>query len=36
MLEKVKNLVRSYWDIITYLIFGVLTTVVNYIVYKTL
>ena len=36
MLEKVKNLVRSYWDIITYLIFGVLTTVVNYLVYLPL
>ena len=36
MLEKVKSLVRSYWDIITYLIFGVLTTVVNYLVYLPL
>ena len=27
------NKVEKYWDIITYLIFGVLTTVVNYMVY---
>ena len=36
MLEKIKNLVQKYWDIITYLIFGVLTTVVNYLVYLPL
>ncbi len=33
MLEKIQNLIRKYWDIITYLFFGVLTTVVNYLVY---
>lgn len=33
MVEKIKALVTKYWDIITYLFFGVLTTVVNYMVY---
>ena len=33
MLEKMRNLMIKYWDIFTYLIFGVLTTVVNYLVY---
>lgn len=33
MIEKVKTLIQKYWDVITYLIFGVLTTVVNYLVY---
>lgn len=33
MLEKIKSLVVKYWDIITYLFFGVLTTLVNYLVY---
>ena len=28
-----KKLIEKYWDIITYLFFGVLTTVVNYLVY---
>lgn len=28
-----KNLIEKYWDILSYLIFGVLTTVVNYVVY---
>lgn len=28
-----KKLVEKYWDIISYLFFGVLTTVVNYVVY---
>lgn len=27
------NLIKKYWDIISYLFFGVLTTVVNYLVY---
>ena len=26
-------LIRKYWDVLAYLIFGVLTTVVNYLVY---
>lgn len=33
MIEKIKTLVNKYWDILSYLIFGVLTTVVNYLVY---
>jgi len=34
--NKLKNFVNKYWDIVSYLIFGVLTTVVNYIVYLPL
>ena len=33
MLEKIKALFYRYYDILVYLVFGVLTTVVNYIVY---
>ena len=33
MFEKILALLRKYYDVITYLIFGVLTTVVNYLVY---
>ena len=33
MIQKIRSLLEKYWDIITYLIFGVLTTVVNYMVY---
>lgn len=33
MIEKLKSIVVKYWDVITYLVFGVLTTVVNYLVY---
>lgn len=33
MLQKIRALLEKYWDVITYLIFGVLTTVVNYLVY---
>ena len=33
MLEKIKALIKRYEDIISYLFFGVLTTVVNYLVY---
>lgn len=33
MTEKIKKLFRKYYDLITYLVFGVLTTVVNYLVY---
>ena len=28
-----KRLLEKYWDVLTYLFFGVLTTVVNYLVY---
>ena len=33
MLQKIKNLVQKHWDILSYLFFGGLTTVVNYLVY---
>ena len=33
MIQKIRSLVEKYWDIVTYLFFGVLTTVVNYIIY---
>lgn len=33
MIKKLWALVEKYWDILSYLFFGVLTTVVNYIVY---
>lgn len=32
-MEKIRALIRKYYDILAYLFFGVLTTVVNYIVY---
>ena len=28
-----KDLIRKHWDVLSYLFFGVLTTVVNYVVY---
>ena len=33
MIEKMKDLFLRYWEVLSYLIFGVLTTVVNYLVY---
>ncbi len=33
MLETIKKLILKYWDILSYLFFGVLTTVVNYLIY---
>lgn len=33
MTQKIRALLEKYWDIITYLFFGVLTTIVNYVVY---
>lgn len=33
MVKKIRALVEKYWDILSYLFFGVLTTVVNYVVY---
>ena len=32
-MKKIKELFTKYYDIITYLFFGVLTTVINYMVY---
>ena len=36
MVQKIRNLIEKYWDVLAYLIFGVLTTVVNYVVYLPL
>lgn len=33
MKQKLKELINQYYDILAYLFFGVLTTVVNYVVY---
>ena len=32
-MQTIRELLEKYWDILMYLIFGVLTTVVNYIVF---
>ena len=32
-MKQLKNLINKYWDILSYLFFGVMTTVVNYMVY---
>ncbi|MDO5400229.1 MAG: GtrA family protein [Eubacteriales bacterium] len=32
-MEKIIALIRKHWDVIAYLVFGVLTTAVNYLVY---
>ena len=32
-MAKIKSLIQKYWDILSYLFFGGLTTVVNYLVY---
>ena len=33
MIAALRKIIEKYWDILTYLFFGVLTTVVNYVVY---
>ena len=33
MIDKLNQLIIKYYDILTYLVFGVLTTLVNYVVY---
>ena len=33
MIQKVKVLIEKYWDIVSYLFFGVCTTIVNYLIY---
>lgn len=33
MLQMMREQIKKHWDIVTYLFFGVLTTVVNYAVY---
>ena len=32
-MERIRHLIEKHWDILSYLFFGVLTTVVNYLVY---
>lgn len=36
MFGKIENIIKKYWDILSYLFFGGLTTVVNYLVYYPL
>lgn len=36
MVEKIKSLIARYWEILSYLVFGVMTTVVNYLIYLPL
>ena len=36
MIEKIRDLVEKHWDMVSYLFFGVLTTIVNYLVYLPL
>jgi putative flippase GtrA len=33
MIQKIRDLISKHWDILSYLFFGGLTTVVNYLVY---
>lgn len=33
MIQKVRTLIIKYWDIVSYLFFGVCTTIVNYLIY---
>ena len=33
MLKTIRNLIEKYWDLLSYLFFGVLTTLVNYVIY---
>ena len=33
MIQKIKDLITKYWEVLIYLVFGVLTTVVNYVIY---
>lgn len=33
MIQKIRDLVVKYWDIVSYLFFGVCTTIVNYLIY---
>ena len=32
-MKKIKDLLEKYWDVLSYLFFGVLTTAVNYLIY---
>ena len=33
MIQKIRKLVEKHWDIVSYLFFGVCTTIVNYVIY---
>lgn len=33
MIQNIRELVIKYWDIVSYLFFGVCTTIVNYLIY---
>lgn len=33
MIRKIHELIVKYWDIVSYLFFGVCTTIVNYVIY---
>ena len=33
MIQKIKAMIVKYWEGLIYLVFGVLTTVVNYVIY---
>ena len=35
-MQKIWGLIKAHWDVVVYLVFGVLTTVVNYLVYLPL
>ena len=36
MVKRIVGLIQAHWDIVSYLFFGVLTTLVNYAVYLPL
>lgn len=36
MISRIRMLIKKHWDLLSYLFFGALTTVVNYIVYLPL
>ena len=36
MIQKIRALIVKYWDVLSYLFFGVLTTMVNYVFYLPL
>ena len=33
MIQKIRALIEKHWDIVSYLFFGVCTTIVNYLIY---
>mgnify|MGYP003501396358 CR=1 FL=1 len=35
MIQKLRSLLVKYWDMLSYLVFGVVTAVVSYAVYLT-